>query len=35
MYKDLLKVKANELDQDYRQPKEAKYVIINVFVCLN
>lgn len=35
MYKDLLKVNTKELYPNYRQPKEGKYMIIDVFVCLN
>lgn len=35
MYKDLLKINTKELYPNYRQPKEGKYMIIDVFVCLN
>lgn len=35
MYKDLLKVNTKELYPNCRQPKEGKYMIIDVFVCLN
>lgn len=35
MYEDFLKVNTKELDQNYRQPEEGKYVIIDVFVHLN
>lgn len=35
MYKDLLKVDTKELSPNYRQPKEGKYMIIDVFVCLD
>lgn len=35
MYKDLLKVDRKELSPNYRQPKEGKYMIIDVFVCLD
>lgn len=35
MYKDLLKVNTKELYPNYRKPKEGKYMLIDVFVCLN